>query len=576
MNKSKFNCFLAETGAAGIARLVLLAVASIAFGLSLGDAIPHLRAVFSEPLEDMSHGWLIPVFSLYAAWTARTKIRDSAGSPSWTGALLVLLSCATVLFGTRGMQVRFEILGLALGVLSIPWAFFGKRTARHFLFPAAFLLFMMPLTSALDFFTIHLRMAASAISVAVLNGFGFDVVREGTAIVAKEASQFNIDVASPCSGLRSLFALMALTAGYAHFNQPTWKRRIALFLCSLPIAVLGNIIRVVSICLVAASFDRDTALGYYHDYSGYVVFIVAIFLMLAASDVIDRLAKKRRAGKTDDEKHSEEEKTESGESRPPRPKIAFRQICPAFTTTIFCAALFSLIKLSAPCLYPPDIPISIPEAIDGFRADEIVFCHNESCASEASFTKSFLAANKLDSSHCPHCTNSLHKISLGEKTVLPEDTVIEKRVFTDVSTLDTHIVTFVKSGRSKGSIHRPELCLPAQGFSMLSPHNSRQGEIPWHILETLKPGLPSSRLSYTFFNQKGFVTSSHYERILYDMWDRTVNNTMDRWVMITVVSKPASYPGIQTSSKTLDVQTEKFLKLLAEKLLPEINRSAEK
>ena len=93
---------------------------------------------------------------------------------------------------------------------------------------------------------------------------------------------FSIDVAEPCSGMRSLFAMMALTAGYAYFTQPTWIRRGLLFALSIPIAIIGNVSRIFSIVFVAATCSSDFATGFYHDYSGYVVFLVSVFLMVAA------------------------------------------------------------------------------------------------------------------------------------------------------------------------------------------------------------------------------------------------------------------------------------------------------
>ena len=115
-------------------------------------------------------------------------------------------------------------------------------------------------------------------------------------MVASADGSFNIDIADPCSGLRSLFALMALTAGYAYFNQPTWLRRGLLFAASIPIAIAGNVARIITMISVASFADADFALGFYHDYSGFVVFVVAILMMVAVGELITRLAE-ARAGK---------------------------------------------------------------------------------------------------------------------------------------------------------------------------------------------------------------------------------------------------------------------------------------
>ena len=88
--------------------------------------------------------------------------------------------------------------------------------------------------------------------------------------------------------MRSIFALMALTAGYAYFYQSTWLRRGLLFVLSIPIAIFGNVVRIFTIVAVAATCSPDFATGFYHDYSGYVVFFAAILLMLLASRLISK------------------------------------------------------------------------------------------------------------------------------------------------------------------------------------------------------------------------------------------------------------------------------------------------
>ena len=90
----------------------------------------------------------------------------------------------------------------------------------------------------------------------------------------------------------SFTALMALTAGYAYFNQPTWLRRGLLFALSIPIAVAGNATRILSIVAIAATCSADFATGFYHDYSGYIVFLVAISLMVATGGLISKGAEK--------------------------------------------------------------------------------------------------------------------------------------------------------------------------------------------------------------------------------------------------------------------------------------------
>ena len=251
----------------------------------------HLPSVFNDAMEDMSYGWYVPVFSLYVVWSERRKIAESVGNPSIWGLLLVVPFAFVGFLGARGTQVRLEIVGFVGMLIGIVWAVFGARTMRQILFPALFLLFCLPLHTYLDLVTIHLRLLAVSIAHGVLRGCGVEIVREGTMLLSPTGA-FSIDVADPCSGMRSLFAMMALTAGYSYFTQPTWIRRGLLFVLAIPIAVAGNVVRVISIVAVAALCSSDFATGFYHDYSGYVVFLVAVFLMVVTGGLITKGAER--------------------------------------------------------------------------------------------------------------------------------------------------------------------------------------------------------------------------------------------------------------------------------------------
>ena len=249
--------------------------------------LDHAPAIFNEPLEDMSYAWYVPLFSLYVLWQERKEIVASVGAPSGFGLPPLLLFLFAGFLGTRGIQIRLEIVGFVGMLLGLTLTFFGMRTAKRVLFPVLFLLFCLPLHTYLDLVTIHLRLLAVSVASGILQGCGVDIVRQGTMLTSPTGA-FAIDVAEPCSGMRSLFAMMALTAGYAYFTQPTWLRRGLLFALSIPIAVAGNAMRILSIVAIAATCSADFATGFYHDYSGYIVFLVAILLMVATGGLISK------------------------------------------------------------------------------------------------------------------------------------------------------------------------------------------------------------------------------------------------------------------------------------------------
>lgn len=464
--------------------IAVLAMMFVGFHQLLLSTAPN---VFRAKEEDMSYAWFVPLFSLYILWQKRQKILASLGAGDWRGWLLAIPAVLIGFLGARGLQVRFEILAFIGLSIAITLIFYGARTAREMLFPALFLLFCMPLATYLDLITVHLRLLATSIAFNLLRGFGFDIIRQGTMIGALDGS-FNIDVADPCSGLRSVFALMALTTAYAYYTQRTILKRLALMALSLPIAVFGNVARIMSICIVASVADTEFALGYYHDYSGYIVFIAAIFLMITCGELISRIGKQKRGEK-------------SAVPRDAAPDAKCRNsprglVSIVLFTVLFAAAMWY--QALTPKTVLEKAPAVMLGKIDGYTFQELP-------PSEA------------------------------ELRVLPGDTKFVKAIYTRENG-EQKTVTAVIGGSSKSSIHRPELCLPTQGFQMINPRTVDVDGTPWRRITLAARGSSSWGFAYTFFNQDGFVTSSHLSRIFRDIWDRSVFNRIDRWVMVTIAS----------------------------------------
>ena len=480
----------------------LVAVASVFWGFQ--SMFPHAAGAFRAVEEDLSYGWFVPLFSLYVLWREFGKKllpwaknrADEESIPAQRsrfeaiGLFFLLVFFLFVGFiGVRGTQLRFEIVGFAGILWTLSWIFGGWKVARKTAFPCWFLLFCIPLNSYLDIVTVHLRLFATSVSFAVLKGVGADIIRQGTMIGAADGS-FAIDIAAPCSGLRSIFALMALAAGYGYFAQRKFWRWSVLFASSVPLAVLGNICRILTIVATASWCDPDFATGFYHDYSGYVVFIVAVCCMLGVSALLDKIGA-------------------TGSSRPAsccgatgssRPVVGCGA-AGAATLSVFLAA-FMVWQAHMPETVLTDAPQIVLAELAGFSGEDLPPAEAE-------------IAN------------------------LPDDTTFVKKMYTDDATGDWYLVTCVIGGKSKRSIHRPELCLPSQGFQMVNPRSRVFAGRDWRIMELERGYARPLGFAYTFFNQENFATSSHISRIMRDILDRSLKGRFDRWVMVTVNSSRA-------------------------------------
>lgn len=235
---------------------------------------------------DYSHGFLIPFVSMGILWWKRQAIASAPKEVSRIGLAIVVLALMFHWMGVKSQQPRVSLFSLLMLCWSVPFYFYGWEMAKLLMFPCVYLVFCIPL-NFLDSLTFPLRIFATVVSTAVLNGLGIEAERSGSAIYSTAAGRFNFDVADPCSGIRSMLAMTALTAVYAYVTQKTLLKKWILFLSSIPLAIIGNIARIVTIALVAEAFGQKLATGLYHDYSGYIFFPVAIGLMVGIGSLLN-------------------------------------------------------------------------------------------------------------------------------------------------------------------------------------------------------------------------------------------------------------------------------------------------
>ncbi len=206
--------------------------------------------------------------------------------------LVVVLSLALHVAAYRAQQPRISLIALVGVIMGIPFCLYGSQVARLLLFPCGYLL--LAFTSYfLISLTFKLRLLSTILSVEILNGVGVATERSGTAIFSPERT-FALEVADPCSGLRSLVSITAIAAPYAWLTQKSQLSKWSLFLCTLPIAVFANSLRIVTIACFAVAWGQDSALEIYHDYSGYILFFFAIIMLVGLERLISHWRKVRK------------------------------------------------------------------------------------------------------------------------------------------------------------------------------------------------------------------------------------------------------------------------------------------
>jgi exosortase len=238
----------------------------------------HLvRQWWTDP--DYSHGFLVPLLSAYLIWQRRDKLAQVARKPSNWGVLVVLGSLGLLFLGGLGAELfltRISIIGTICGLIAY---FSGWKLLRAMAFPLAFLLFAVPIPVIIyNEIVFPLQFLASRFATSCLETLNlFPIMREGNVLIMPG---MRLQVVEACSGIRSLMSLLALAAGYGYLAEKSTAVRWFLFLAMVPLAIVSNGTRVVITALMTNYIGPKAAEGFMHEFSGWVIFVVATALFL--------------------------------------------------------------------------------------------------------------------------------------------------------------------------------------------------------------------------------------------------------------------------------------------------------
>ena len=234
---------------------------------------------------ELEHAWLVPPIIAFLLFSQRKKFLSEPIQPDNRG--WILLGIATLLFlaSVRTLQPRLAVGAFPFFILGIVLLLLGYRSARTIAVPVGLIYFTIPvpgLTQA----TNGLQVLATKGAYHLSQLCGIDVIRTGNQL-ASATDKWGFDVAEGCSGLRSLLALTLVAAIYAYTTQRTVLKGFIVFLSSIPLAIIANAIRVATILILAEYVDPRFAGGIYHDWAGFLFFLV---IGLAGIILIDKLA----------------------------------------------------------------------------------------------------------------------------------------------------------------------------------------------------------------------------------------------------------------------------------------------
>jgi exosortase len=233
---------------------------------------------------NFSHGFLVPVFSIFVLWRDRSRLLSLPRKPSWWGLLIVALSLIVLVVGVLGAELFLARVSFVLLLAGLVVVFLGTKHLGAALFPLSFLLLMIPIPAIVfNQITFPLQILASKVAAAVLPWLGVPVLREGNII---NLPTMSLEVAEACSGIRSLLSLITLAVVYGFLASNIKWLRIGLALAAIPTAIIANSIRIVVTGVLGQYWSPDKAEGFFHLFSGWLVFLVSILMLCVLQRVL--------------------------------------------------------------------------------------------------------------------------------------------------------------------------------------------------------------------------------------------------------------------------------------------------
>jgi exosortase len=238
-----------------------------------------------------THGLFVVPMAAVLAWRRRDRIAESPARPSAVGMAVLVLAAAFYMLGVAAAELflmRASLVGVIIGLV---WSLQGTARTRALAWPLLFLFFMIPLPYLVYYrLTFPLQLQSSAITGAILHAWGMPVLREGNVL---RLEGYSLEVITACSGLRSIMTLGTLAVFLVEFLHVGRWGRVLFLLLVVPVAVVANSVRLVVTAVLSAISGPEAAEGFLHGFSGVVVFLLGLAVLIALGKGIEWVSARR-------------------------------------------------------------------------------------------------------------------------------------------------------------------------------------------------------------------------------------------------------------------------------------------
>jgi exosortase len=507
-----------------------LAVIVVLFGL-----LPYQHWEFGHRMSVLA-GWfkwvnkyadwqfclVVPVISGVLVWARRAELRAIPWQGTWAGAPVLATGMFFYWLGYKADTGYPAFLAIQLALAGMVLLIAGTGWMRALFFMWLFMFFTWPMQPLEDSVASPLRPRTASITARLLNVLGTPAQSEGSALYSaadpargiERGTAFSLDVDAKCSGINSLFALMMISAllGYLALRSP--RSRLILFVCAIPLAVAGNIARMLLLAFGSMWFGSEFAVGKrigehqemsaYHTFAGFAVFGVALAGMFALCWVLE--GREMRANL---KRHQQALTAAARGLLIPLPRRTLAQIIAvvmiAGVTAGICAATDTRYLVAR-----AGVTLELPLQVGDYQG-------------------------------------RMMEVTALEKKLLDEGVKLSRAGYLDTRGRQV-LLSLVLSGHLKRSLHRPEVCLPGQGWTIVESTPVRVPLPGGRFLEATTLRLFADYIDgedgrrkrrrgvnlYWYIGSDDTTCATHYEHVATTYLDAIFRNINHRWAMASV------------------------------------------
>lgn len=276
-----------KTTASGDHRMGAVIQLAVLLALVAALYVPVISDLAVEwwTVDASSYGMLVPPIVFYIAYQQRHITLSTPAQADLNGLWLLLLACSLYLLGRLAAEFFLSRLSFVLVLAGLTWTLWGYARFKTLAFVLTLLATMVPLPGIVyNMAAAPLQLFASKLAADLSQIFGVSIYREGNIIYLANVA---LGVAEACSGLNSLASLIVASLLLGFIDEASMVGRVLLFLLSLPLAIAVNVVRVTGTAILA-DYRPEFAMGFYHTFSGWIIFVLGFFMLWLMAKVLFR------------------------------------------------------------------------------------------------------------------------------------------------------------------------------------------------------------------------------------------------------------------------------------------------